>query len=49
MKIDYKDAGSYLFVFAALIALSMVLKPWLVITVAGWDLGVRISKALRRG
>jgi len=47
MKKEWKDAGNYMFVVAGLIALSMILKPWLVITVAAWDLGVRFSKGIK--
>ena len=47
MKTELKDAGQYLFVVAGLIALSMILQPWLVITVAAWDLGVRFSRKIK--
>ena len=41
-------AGQYLFVLAGLIALSMILKPWLVITVAAWDLGKDFARKVKK-
>lgn len=36
-----KDGIKYVTMVGVLIALGMILKPWLVITVAAWDLGQR--------
>ncbi len=39
-----KDAVKYVTLLGGLIALGMILKPWLVVTVAAWDLGQRWIK-----
>ena len=49
MKTELKDAGQYVVVVAGIIVLSMLLQPWLVITIAAWDLLNRGIKVYRDG